>query len=108
MLEHRSKEHTTMTRQPTPPTERNTQGTRLPLLRRPRNPLRNLGLIVVAYLVYGAVLLGTSAVVASADDLVARSPQQLFTELLFGASGSRSGASPEAQVRLNGPAAQRL
>lgn len=98
-----------MTRQSTPPPEeRNAQGSRLPVLRRPRNPLRNLGLIVIAYLVYGAVLLGTSAVIASADHLVTRSPQELFSKLLFGESGSRAGSSAEAQVRLDGPAAQRL
>jgi hypothetical protein len=78
------------------------------VLRRPRNPLRNLGLIVIAYLVYGAVLLGTSAVIASADHLVTRSPQELFNELLFGESGSRSGSSTEVQVCLDGPVAKHL
>jgi len=63
-----------------------TQQTRPPLFRAPRHTLRHLGLIVVAYVLYGALLLGTSAIIADPEQTATRMPQHFLPEMLLGDS----------------------
>lgn len=63
-----------------------TQRYRPPLFRAHRYTLRNLGLIVVAYVLYGTLLLGTSAIIADSERTMTLMPQHLLPETLLGDS----------------------
>lgn len=81
-----------------------TQHSRPPLSRGPRYRLRNLGLIVVAYVLYGALLLGTSAIIADPEQTVTRMPQPFLPELLLGDSMAPADSHSTNNLRLDSAA----